>query len=175
MATIPPITIPVRFELDLDTNGLVLKPGEVLILRITDLPDHDYAAELVDAMRATLNERVGYGRWFVIALEVAPPAIDVAHLTRQRAFSLDTFGPGARTKAVVDHITKELVEVLDAPDDVSEWADVIILGFDGALRAGHDPADIIAAIKAKQTRNEGRAWPDWRTADPDKAIEHVRD
>ena len=41
-------------------------------------------------------------------------------------------------------------------------------------RSGHSPADTIAAIKAKQERNEGRQWPDWRTADPDKAIEHVR-
>ena len=36
------------------------------------------------------------------------------------------------------------------------------------------PAESIAAIKAKQGRNEAREWPDWRTADPDAAIEHVR-
>ena len=30
------------------------------------------------------------------------------------------------------------------------------------------------AIKAKQARNEARTWPDWRTASPDKAIEHDR-
>ena len=26
----------------------------------------------------------------------------------------------------------------------------------------------------KQTRNEARVWPDWRTADPSKALEHDR-
>lgn len=31
------------------------------------------------------------------------------------------------------------------------------------------------ALEAKQTKNEGRQWPDWRTAQPGKAIEHVRD
>lgn len=30
------------------------------------------------------------------------------------------------------------------------------------------------AIVAKQTKNEGRVWPDWRTADPNAAIEHDR-
>jgi len=100
--------------------------------------------------------------------------IDAAHLIRQRAFSLATFGPGPRTAGVCDHIRKELVEVEAAPDDITEWADVVILAFDGALRAGHEPQAIIDAIKAKQTRNESREWPDWRTQDPTKAIEHIR-
>ena len=40
-----------------------------------------------------------------------PLAFDiVAHLARQRAFSEKTFGPGARTKGVIDHIRKELGE-----------------------------------------------------------------
>lgn len=32
------------------------------------------------------------------------------HLLRQRAFSRATFGAGRRTKGVVDHIRKELLE-----------------------------------------------------------------
>lgn len=100
--------------------------------------------------------------------------IDADHLAHQREWSAATFGPGARTSGVVDHIRKELVEVEAAPEDVTEWADVIILGFDGALRAGHDPQAIIDAIAAKQAKNESRKWPDWRTADPNKAIEHDR-
>ena len=55
-----------------------------------------------------------------------------------------------------------------------EWVDVIILGFDGAWRSGATPEQIVAAIVAKQTKNEGRRWPDWRTADRGKAIEHDR-
>lgn len=98
----------------------------------------------------------------------------VAHLERQRDFSLKTFGPGPRTKGVVDHIRKELAEIEADPADIMEWVDVIILAFDGAWRAGWDPQAIVNAIVAKQTKNEARQWPDWRTADPDKAIEHVR-
>lgn len=106
----------------------------------------------------------------------------VAHLKRQRAFSRATFGPGPRTKGVCDHIKKELIEIEAKPTDVSEWVDVVLLGLDGAWRclteAGFPaeavPEMIAGAIEAKQTKNEGRDWPDWRTADPNKAIEHVR-
>ena len=98
----------------------------------------------------------------------------VAHLHRQRDFSLRTFGPGARTKGCVDHIRKELREIEADPTDLSEWVDVVLLGLDGAWRAGFTPEEIVAGLAAKQTKNEARSWPDWRTADPDKAIEHDR-
>jgi hypothetical protein len=98
----------------------------------------------------------------------------IKHVERQRRFSLETFGPGSRRQGVIDHIRKELCEIEAAPTDVSEWVDVILLAIDGAWRAGHEPEDIARAIAAKQTKNEARFWPDWRTADPDKAIEHVR-
>ena len=77
------------------------------------------------------------------------PAIDVAFIDLLRGWSLRTFGPAARTRGVVSHIRKELVEILAAPDDASEWADLLILALDGAWRAGHDPADIIVAVRAK--------------------------
>lgn len=99
----------------------------------------------------------------------------VAHLHRQREFSERTFGPGTRTSGVCDHIRKELNEIEAKPDDVSEWVDVILLALDGAWRAGFSPEQIAQAVAAKQERNESRKWPDWRTADPDKAIEHVRE
>jgi hypothetical protein len=98
----------------------------------------------------------------------------VGHLVRQRAFSERTFGPGMRTAGVCDHIRKELTEIASNPADVLEWVDVILLALDGAWRAGFEPQQIAAAIEAKQTKNEARTWPDWRTADPNKAIEHVR-
>ncbi len=101
--------------------------------------------------------------------------IDAAHLERQRAWSLETFGPGARTLGALDHIRKELDEIEAEPADLFEWVDVLILAFDGAWRAGWEPQQIIDAIREKQARNEARDWPDWRTQPQDKAIEHVRD
>lgn len=98
----------------------------------------------------------------------------IAQLYRQRAFSRATFGPGERTHGVCDHIRKELGEIERAPRDISEWVDVILLAMDGAWRTGATPEQIAEAIQAKQTKNEGRDWPDWRTADPNKAIEHIK-
>jgi hypothetical protein len=98
----------------------------------------------------------------------------VAHLRRQAEFSFRAFGPGMRTAGVCDHIRKELIEIEAAPADVSEWMDVAILALDGAWRAGATPEQIVEALVGKQTKNEQRSWPDWRTADPTKAIEHDR-
>ncbi len=98
----------------------------------------------------------------------------IKHLYRQREWSNTTFGPGPRHEGLVDHIQKELEEIKLAPNDVSEWIDVVILALDGAWRAGHSPEAISAALEAKQSKNEDRQWPDWQTADPNKAIEHVR-
>lgn len=105
--------------------------------------------------------------------EAAGPALDVAHLTRQREWSTEAFGPGIRL-GVIDHLEKELVEVRAHPEDLHEWVDVVILGLDGAWRSGATPEQIIEAIKAKQTKNEGRVWPDWRLTSSDVAIEHDR-
>lgn len=98
----------------------------------------------------------------------------IEHLRRQIEFSERTFGPGARVQGVCDHLRKELAEVEESGGDLREWVDVIILGFDGAWRSGATPEQIVEAIVAKQTKNEGRTWPDWRTAPPGKAIEHDR-
>ena len=98
----------------------------------------------------------------------------VDHLLRQRRWSEQTFGPGYRG-GVIDHIRKELVEIEAAPTDLMEWIDVVILALDGAWRAGHSPAAIIEALVAKQTKNEKRKWPDWRTLPKGAAIEHVRE
>lgn len=102
-------------------------------------------------------------------------AIDVDHIAHQREWSRKTFGPGPRTKGIIQHITKELEEVEKEPYDLFEWVDLIILSFDGAWRAGWEPEEIIEAIKEKQEANERRVWPDWRKASEDEAIEHDRE
>lgn len=135
-------------------------------------------AEVVDHLNRDNPED---GTYSVAALfrDAAPQAgveaFDfVAHLARQAEFSARTFGPGARVAGVCDHIRKELIEVEASGGDLKEWVDVIILGLDGAWRSGATPQEIIAAIVAKQAKNEARTWPDWRTVDPTKAIEHDR-
>jgi hypothetical protein len=110
------------------------------------------------------------------------------HLMRQMAFSKATFGPGTRTAGVLDHMTKEIEEVRQSNGSADEWVDLVILALDGLTRQlsfcnkGNEriqTSGIIASaacmmIVGKQDRNENRTWPDFRTMDADKAIEHDR-
>lgn len=99
----------------------------------------------------------------------------VEHLDRQYVFSMCTFGPGDRLAGNIAHIRKELVEIEANPTDVMEWADLILLAFDSALRQGFEPADIVAAIAVKQAINEHRWWPDFRQVPDGTPIEHIQE
>jgi len=157
---------------------------EVQSVAVSDAPD----AHQVWLRRGVQQFPVGDYRdtreeaeWYAGQLRTALQPVGVpdvfdfaAHLQRQRGWSGATFGPGARVQGVVDHIRKELKEIEADPGDLKEWIDVVILALDGAWRSGASPSEIIDALVSKQTKNEGRVWPDWRTADPNKAIEHDR-
>jgi hypothetical protein len=95
------------------------------------------------------------------------------YIERQREWSRNTFGPGRRTMGVTGHIEKELAEIRNAPGDLEEWVDVVILALDGAWRAGHTPYEIVAMMQAKQVKNMARRWP--AETDEDKPVEHVRE
>lgn len=100
------------------------------------------------------------------------------YINQQTKWARETFGPGDihdRVDGLVDHIQKELVEIKSDPTDIMEWIDLIILALDGATRAGHSAGDICRALELKQQINFQREWPDWRTVQPGKAIEHIRD
>lgn len=107
------------------------------------------------------------------------------HLLRHMAFSHATFGPGERRNGVIDHIKKEIKEIAESNGQATEWVDVVILALDGLTRRlaycngeRSDPERVAETacrmIVGKQGRNEARIWPDWRTMDPEKAIEHDR-
>lgn len=96
------------------------------------------------------------------------------YYTRQITWSFLTFGPDERTKGLLDHIRKELLEIEAQPHDLSEWIDVIILAMDGFWRHGGRAEDLMPMLLAKQQKNIARKWPDWRTMSSDKAIEHDR-
>jgi transcription antitermination factor NusG len=104
------------------------------------------------------------------------------HLERQIAFSIKAFGPNKRTGGIIDHMKKELVEVANAPDDLTEWIDLAMLALDGAWRhvdrtgmSFTQVAELVQkTLTEKLAKNEARIWPDWRELSEDKAIEHDR-
>lgn len=135
------------------------------------------AAPLIAAkvLNEAADETALRGESLAVAPKPRGESIDAAHIDRQRGWSAATFGPGPRLNAILDHIGKEMREIAAQPLDLAEWVDVIILALDGAWRAGWESQQIIDAIREKQARNEARSWPDWRTSDPDRAIEHIRE
>lgn len=96
----------------------------------------------------------------------ADDAADI--LARFERMARRVAGPGLRTKGVLAHIRKELLEVEGSPQDLTEWVDVAVLALDGAWRSGHEPQAIIDATLT-------RLRPDWRTSDPEGPIEHPRE
>ena len=100
-------------------------------------------------------------------------SIDPLHLYNQRSWSKNTFGPDFRYEGIINHIKKELDEILEDPHDLEEWIDVVILALDGAWRAGYEPEEIIQAFHRKIKKNKNRSWPDWRQYNDDRPIEHL--
>jgi hypothetical protein len=94
------------------------------------------------------------------------------YLVRQREFSERTFGGGRRTIGVTQHIAKELLEIREKPDDLTEWIDVIILAMDGYWRHGGQPKDLLRLIEDKLARNIARKWP--TPTSEDEPVEHDR-
>jgi hypothetical protein len=135
-----------------------------------------------DAPRLTIEQQRQLGRDLAtygrlgMQMDNTPPIESfelVTHLCEQRNFSLETFGPGEKTAAVLAHIRKELDEIEANPSDLVEWIDVVLLAFDGALRHGGTPESVARALGEKFARNKRRQWPDWRTQPADQPIEHV--
>lgn len=104
------------------------------------------------------------------------PPFDLAKFFDRKAdWSRETFGPGDRYAGVVQHIRKELDEILADPTDPVEWIDVVLLAMDGAWRSsGLDGAAFVAALVEKDRKNRARTWRDWRTLAPGEVSEHVR-
>ncbi|MEK6849849.1 MAG: dATP/dGTP pyrophosphohydrolase domain-containing protein [Nanoarchaeota archaeon] len=104
-------------------------------------------------------------------IRVKPRRDLILWLEQHRAWSEETFGDGQRTTDLIKHIQKELKEIAECPNDVMEWIDLIILGFDGALRAGHSPEAVAQALWEKQNINSKRTWI--KTSE-DQPSEHIR-
>lgn len=88
------------------------------------------------------------------------------------AWSKQTFGPGRHTLGLCKHIEKELDEIRQAPLELEEWIDVMILAIDGAWRAGYSPLAIENALQVKQQINKNRLWGP--VVSEDEPVEHVR-
>jgi hypothetical protein len=75
-----------------------------------------------------------------------------------RNWSYATFGTGPQTIGLMRHIEKELDEIRENPNDLSEWVDVMLLALDGYLRHGGTVENVLRDMQAKQEKNFARRW-----------------
>jgi hypothetical protein len=94
------------------------------------------------------------------------------YLRDQMEWSRRTFGEAKRTLRICDHISKELKEIQDNPEDFQEWIDVIILAMDGFWRHGGSPGRLMQMLRHKQSKNFARRW--LVPTNEDVAVEHDR-
>ncbi len=94
--------------------------------------------------------------------------------TEQAEWSQATFGSDQQrgpTGALL-HLEKEAREALEAPDDVTEFADCLLLILDASRRAGFDTAYLLEETYAKLQICKQRKWP---KPDGDSPVEHIKD
>lgn len=140
-----------------------------------DFPASDVRAGMAPAAKPSPLDSLNAGE--VEALKVALGAA-VGPVARTswgqiRDWSKATFGPGRRTKGLLEHIRRELDEVAANPDDLVEWVDVVLLAFDGYWRHGGTPEGFMDMVRYKFSVNQARKWPP--PAPDDEPNHHVEE
>jgi hypothetical protein len=123
------------------------------------IPTDQDRAELADRLKETdawLSEKTS-----------SHPSIQALQ-TRINAFQLSRF-PGQTVSGKLNHLVKELGELRDAPGDITEHADCLILLLGIAALCGFTIDDLLAAARAKMVVNENRQW---HAADADGVYRH---
>lgn len=114
---------------------------------------------LQDNPGAEIKEYVTLTRYQAAIVDAADPdqiARDLLR-TEHAAWSAETFGEVTAVGPLL-HLHKEVAELIAAPADLSEWADVFMLLWDAQRRAGISDAQITTAIRDKLAVNKLRKW-----------------
>jgi len=151
---------------DLDLKGLgVVRFGQTIYKKKKQLVLWNHSAEAVNDILIERDKE---------AIQVESKVICplTKFLERQKEWSIKTFGNSKRTLGIIRHIEKELKEVEEKPNDLTEWIDVIILALDGYWRHGGNTENIMNILQAKQDNNFTRVYPFPKSED--EPSEHIR-
>lgn len=85
-------------------------------------------------------------------------AHDIEALQEDIVQWLDKVHPDRTEMAVWAKLLEETGEVMTDPMDIEEWADVIIVLLDLAMRYGHYMDDILMTARDKLIVNKARKW-----------------
>ncbi|SQC33623.1 Protein of uncharacterised function (DUF550) [Kluyvera cryocrescens] len=112
-------------------------------------------AELLELAGAAASELQGHQK------DEEREKIRAAHAAwSDKAFgSVGPIGP-------LKHLSKEALEAVAEPGDLSEWADMQFLLWDAQRRAGITDEQITQAMVEKLAVNESRTWPEPKDGEP---------
>lgn len=79
--------------------------------------------------------------------------------------------PKRTNHSILTHLRRELDELEAKPNDVEEWADVMLLFLHGLRERGITPSRLTYAVDIKFEKNRHR---DWGTPDEHGVVEHIK-
>jgi hypothetical protein len=95
-------------------------------------------------------------------------------LSRQREWSLRTFGTGRRTQWLLRQIEHACAEIDQDGHDLRKCVRLLTYALDLCWRSGEDIDQIELALHAKMAANEARKWPPVGSIGETEKINHVR-
>lgn len=108
-------------------------------------------------------QNMPYGTKFYRHAQPAPERDQVRH--EHAEWSQATFG-NVGPIGPLKHLSKEALEAVAEPDDLSEWADMQFLLWDAQRRAGITDEQITLAMIEKLVVNKQREWPAPKDGEP---------
>lgn len=79
--------------------------------------------------------------------------------------------PQRTNHSILTHMRREIDEIEAHPDDIEEWADVLLLFMHGMRERGINSTQLTHALEEKFAKNQARKW-----GKPDEhgVVEHVK-
>lgn len=102
-------------------------------------------------------------KWTEALMPIGAPAqlgATLADLARDHAaWSVATWGTDRGPVGPIRHIASEVEEIIKAPDDIVEYADILLLWLDACRLAGFTLPEVVQAARDKHEVNKTkRAW-----------------
>jgi hypothetical protein len=144
-------------------------PGE----RLAGVLDH--ITKEIEEVRKQPTDIEGWIDIVILALDGALRRTDAPSTVFVRlGSSLFVGGLAITPHAALTMISIHIKHLRQGSEGLASFIEIVDYAADGMRGQGFTRQQMIDALVAKQTKNEARTWPDWRTQPLDKAIEHVR-
>ena len=144
----------------------MVKSGEVAATTAVALQrEHGVKASSVAQEQMQKAKAAGKKKLTRSAAIVSPVKLREKIRAEHAAWSQETFGDVGPVGSL-KHLAKEAMEAAEAPDDLSEWADLQFLLWDAMRRAGITEEELNAAMELKLSVNKARNWPEPKDGEP---------